>query len=342
MKNTIAAKPAVKNAVKRSSKPMVKPAIPAIDADKKIQPPEKTRWAGRVPYIKQGKYEDGMPYDEVTYLAFKLILKPNRFVSRDSMFDFGKVVKKAALENGVGFSMKGFADEPIKIREVLFLDTPDFRLYNNAFILRRRIEYVDGFPASEPEIVFKFRHPDIQVAAETDVRPHIIGDHRVKFKCQALPLKDELGGIRLLFSHNVQFPRSHAEQKDVFSFETICEIFPALSKLKREPGEKIQLVNETIIEEVLQDIGMLDFGNGITAKCNVGIWRTRGEHRPLIGEFAYQVQFKNRSEMTLEEMKRAEEFFLNLQYVAKEWLALNATKTGVVYRMMGNAPKAHE
>jgi hypothetical protein len=155
-------------------------------------------------------------------------------------------------------------------------------------------------------------------------------------------LKDELGGIRLLFSHNVRFPRSHAEQKDVFSFETICNIFPALSKIKHEPGEKIQLVNETIIEEVLQDIGMLDFGNGITAKCNVGIWRTRGEHRPLIGEFAYQIQFKNRSEMTLEEMKRAEEFFLNLQFVAKDWLALNATKTGVVYRMMGNAPKAHE
>jgi hypothetical protein len=44
--------------------------------------------------------------------------------------------------------------------------------------------------SGEPEIVFKFRHPDIQVAAETDVRPHILGDYRVKFKCQALPLKD--------------------------------------------------------------------------------------------------------------------------------------------------------
>ena len=54
--------------------------------------------------------------------------------------------------------------------------------------------------------MFKFRHPDIQRAAETDVRPQILGDHWVKFKCQALPLKDHLGGVRLLFSHNVQFP----------------------------------------------------------------------------------------------------------------------------------------
>jgi hypothetical protein len=62
-----------------------------------------------------------------------------------------------------------------RVREVLFVDTADFRLYNNAFILRRRIPYQDGFPVGEPEIVFKFRHPDIQKAAETDVRPQIQG-----------------------------------------------------------------------------------------------------------------------------------------------------------------------
>jgi len=340
MNDAIAEKNAAATRVKEN-KALVNGKQAPVSA-KKVQPSAKDRWAGKVPFVKQGKYADGMPYDEVTYLSFKLILKPNRFVSRASMFDFGKVVRKAALENGVGFSMKGFAEQPIKIREVIFVDTPDFRLYNNAFILRRRIEYVDGFPASEPEIVFKFRHPDIQKTAETDVRPNILGDHRVKFKCQVLPLKDELGGIRLLYSHNVQFPRSHAGSGEVLTFDAISAIFPALASLAKEPGEKIQLVNNTIIEEVLQDIGVLDFGNGITAKCNVGIWRTRGEHRPLIGEFAYQMQFKNRTELTLEEMKRAEEFFINLQFIAKDWLALNATKTGIVYRLMGNTPKAHE
>jgi hypothetical protein len=49
---------------------------------------------------------------------------------------------------------------------VLFLDTPDFLLYNHSFILRRRIPYRDGFPVGDPEIVFKFRHPEIQKAAE--------------------------------------------------------------------------------------------------------------------------------------------------------------------------------
>ncbi len=75
-------------------------------------------------------------------------------------------------------------------------------------------------------------------------------------------------------------------------------IFPVLQRLKKTPDEKLQLVSETIVEEVLQDIGLLDFGKGITAKTNVSLWRTRGEHRPLIGEFAFQIRFKDRKELT--------------------------------------------
>ena len=106
-------------------------------------------WVGRIPLIRPGTYADGLPYDEVTYLAFKLILKPNRFVSRDSLFEFAKVLKKPAELNGISFSTKDFIHEKIKIREVLFVDTPDYRFYNNAFILRRRILYDEGFPAND-------------------------------------------------------------------------------------------------------------------------------------------------------------------------------------------------
>src|SRR6185295_10607387 len=144
--------------------------------------------------------------------------------------------------------------------------------------LRRRIRYEDGFPIADPEIVFKFRHPDMQRAAETDVRPQILGDHRVKFKCQALPLKNRLGGVRLLFSHNVQFPRSNADAHDVLSMSTITKVFPVLKKIKKDPNERVALVGDTIIEEVLQNIGMLDFGEGIQGKVSVSLWRTRGEH----------------------------------------------------------------
>lgn len=301
-----------------------------------------TTLVGNVPNVSPGKYADGIPLHKIEYLNCKLILKPNRFVSRKAFFSFGKTLKRAGRKHGVSFSSEGYLDQPVKTREVVFVDTPDFRLYNNAFILRRRIVYKDGFPIGDPEVVFKFRHPDIQKAAEMDVRPNIRGDYRVKFKCQVLPLKDELGGVRMLFSHNVQFPRSNVGHDDVYSMDAIRKIFPALESLRKNPKESIQLVNGAIIEEVLQDIGELDFGDGTRAKVDVGIWRTRGEHQPLIAEFAFKFRFKDRAEMDMEAMSRFEKFFIELQYEAKDWLALGVTKTGIVYRMLGNKPTSHE
>ncbi|MFL6466675.1 MAG: hypothetical protein ACJ72Z_01815, partial [Pyrinomonadaceae bacterium] len=207
-------KPRLKAELRSNGKPQRKTASRAKTDSLKLDPPatlsvpEKVSWAGRVPQVNPGVYDDGLPLHQVEYLACKMMLKPNHFDSRNSLFDFADIVEKAAKETGVRFTTKGYSKKPLKLREVLFVDTKDFRLYNNAFILRRRIPYEDGFPVGDPEVVFKFRHPDIQAAAETDVRPQILGKHRVKFKCQVLPLKEKLGGIRLLYSHNVQFPRS--------------------------------------------------------------------------------------------------------------------------------------
>jgi hypothetical protein len=298
---------------------------------------------GRVPDIKPGKYRDGMPFNQVLFLECKLILRPNHFTSRKSFFDFAKLMRRPAEQAGVKFSTGQFINAPLQIREVLFLDTADFRLYNNAFILRRRIPYVEGFPAGDPEMVFKFRHPDIQKTAETDVRPNIDGDYRIKFKAEVLPLKDSLGGMRMLYSHNVEFTLTALQQdEDRTSLDGLVRMFPPLAALKRTAGEKVELVGGTIVEEVLQDIGILDFGDGVVATANVALWRARGDHRPLIGEFAFQIKFKRRDELNDKAMKRAEAFFLALQDEARDWIALGATKTGVVYRLKGNPPKAHE
>ncbi len=313
---------------------MAKRAVKRID--------KKGPGVKRIPDLKPGRYADGLPFNDIQYLECKLILRPNHFTSRRSLFDFAKLLRRPAAEARVDWSSAEFVDAPLQIREVLFLDTTDFRFYNNAFILRRRIPYEDGFPAGDPEIVFKFRHPDMQTTAEQDVRPDIFGDYRIKFKAEALPLKDRLGGIRMLFSHNVEFPLSHVHEGDPTALDTVMRVFPALKRLKKSPGEKVELVGATIVEEVLQDIGILDFGGGMSAKANVALWRARGDHRPLIGEFAFELKFKRREDLGAKAFKRTEAFFLALQYAAKDWLALGATKTGVVYRLKGAPPHAHE
>jgi hypothetical protein len=87
--------------------------------------------------------------------AFEVpIGRPNHFTSRKSFFHFARVMRRPAAATNVDFSSEDFVDAPLQIREVLFVDTADFRFYNNGFILRRRIRYEDGFPVGDPEIVF--------------------------------------------------------------------------------------------------------------------------------------------------------------------------------------------
>jgi len=296
----------------------------------------------RVVDLKPGQYADGTPLHDIQYLECKLILKTDEFTSTKGFKKFAKLVALAADECGVGFDTSTAAGARPALREVMFLDTEDFKLYNNAFILRRRVRFEDGFPAEEPEIVFKFRHPDQQRAAEMDVRPKLPGDYRIKFKAEALPLKDQLGGYRLLFSHNVQFPLSRVPEGDRLAMERLAELFPALKTLRRTKAERVSLVNQTIVEEVLQDLGTLDFGKGVTADANVALWRTRGEHLALVGEFAFQVKFKRRQDVHDKARERCAKFFIRLQQIGSNWIYLGATKTGMVYRLKGNPPQAHE
>lgn len=296
----------------------------------------------RVADLAPGQYADGSPLDDVQYLECKLILRTDEFTSPRGFQKYAKLVARAAEECGVGFDTSSAKGARPAIREVMFLDAEDFRLYNNAFILRRRVRFEDGFPAEEPEVVFKFRHPDQQQAAEVDVRPNLPGDYRIKFKAEALPLKDRLGGYRLLFSHNVQFPLSRAPGGDRMAMESLGAVFPALKALQRTSTDRVSLVNQTIVEEVLQDLGTLDFGKGVKADANVALWRTRGEHLPLVGEFAFQVKFKQRRDVHDKARERCARFFIRLQQIGSAWIHLGATKTGMVYRLKGNPPQAHE
>lgn len=286
-------------------------------------------------------YADGTPLDRVQYLEAKLILKPDNFTSVQAFRDFGKLVERSAKKVGVGFIEDREASLRPQIREIIFGDTPDFRLYNNAFILRRRISYVDGFPVGDPEVVFKFRHPDEKQATAMDVRPKIAGKYRIKFKAEALPLKDQVGGYRILYSHNCQFGVSQVHEASR-SMATMVRVFPALAALKKSDEEQVCLVNEGIVEEVLLPLGQLDFGKGIVAKCDIGLWRTRGEHKSLVGEFAFQVKFDRKEDVAEKQKKLVAQFYVTLQRDVENWLALGVTKTGMVYRLKGNEPQSHE
>jgi len=285
---------------------------------------------------------DARALDRVQYLEAKLILKPDRFTSVKAFRDFRKIVRKTAKEAGAKFTQAKKRDMELHVREVVFLDTSDYALYSNAFILRRRITYVDGFPSGDPEIVLKFRHTDEETAAGVDVHPRIAGKYQIKFKAEILPLKDRVGGYRILYSHNCQFGLSQCLDEDKASIKTLDKVFPALTALNRASEERVKLVNEGIVEEVLLPLGTLDFGKGLVAKCDISLWRTRGEHMPLVGEFAFQAKFDSKEQVAQKQRDRAAKFYISLQHELEEWLALGVTKTAMVYRLKASGMNAHE
>ena len=297
-----------------------------------------------------GTYLDGRRFDDLRFLQCKLILKPERFTSRHVFKEFARLVQRAANATGVTFHHTPKLDQRPEVREVLFLDTGGFHLYNNNFIVRRRIAYEDGFAIGDPEIVFKYRSADMKAAQAIDVRPRIDGKYKIKFKIEIMPLKERIGGMRRLLSHNVEFGLSQAPQAERvvmaslghMSLPELASIFPPLATISCDGPDDVSLVNQCIVEELLQDICLLDFGHHSAATANLALWRSRGDHHPFVGEFAYQLRFDGPTGISPKSLQACERFFLELQQVSADWLALTTTKTGAVYRLKGNPPQAHE
>jgi hypothetical protein len=287
-------------------------------------------------------YGDGTSLDRLQYLEAKLILKPDRFTSLQSLREFSKIVRRTAKHVGAEFIESKKLDLRPQIREIIFFDTLNFDLYTNAFILRRRVPYVDGFPVGDPEIMLKFRHPDRQEAAALDVRPRIEGKYRTKFKAEALPLREETAlGYRILYSHTCQFGHSQMHHPDKMSMATLHRVFPALARLNLSGVEEVKPVNGGIVEEMLLPLGKLDF-NGVSSKCDIALWRTRGEHVSLVCEFAFHFKFDRNEHIAAKQKNVVAQFYIPLQREVADCLALGVTKTAMVYRLKGTIPQSHE
>jgi|SRR5271166_1246276 len=311
--------------------------------EEKKKSPARNGGNGKTKPSAKEVYADGRPWDRVQFFDAKLILKPDFFDSVRGFKIFSDLVAEAVSKvDKVKYTPFDLSKARPRIREVMFVDTADFRLYNNSFILRRRTAYQDGFPISDPEIVFKYRSSDLQKARSTDVRPQVAGPYRIKLKAEALPLKDQVGGFRLLYAHNCIVPSSSVHEGDRTSLKTIARVVPAVAGLIGAMEGRVELVNSTLVEEVLMDIGKIDFGKGIEAKANISLWRSLGDHHVMCGEFAYQTKFVSRDDVHQKVQQRVEELFIKLQQIASGWLFLGTTKTGLVYRLKGNPPQAHE
>jgi hypothetical protein len=251
---------------------------------------------------------------------------------------FGKLLRDVAKKLGVVVKHEPVQED--RLREVVFYDTAGYALYEASFMLRKRTRHRDGWPTADPELTLKFRHPDLDTAAAVDVRP-LSDSYRMKFKEELLPLRDRAGGMRSLFSHTAVLTAS--EERSGYDVAHAARVFPALRTVLGGRGATpLAVVQEARLTEVLEPVGVLDFGHGVVGKADVAVWRTTALGPALIGEFSFQLRFERDAEMHRKARKHADELFTRLQTAARAWLALGITKTAVVYGLGKKAPRHAE
>src|SRR5271169_1563531 len=84
-----------------------------------------------------------LPHDPLQYREYKLLLRADRFTHSQQFHKFWKITRRVAKSLGIAIRKRGKPMET-HLREVIFFDTPKFRLYNNGFMLRRRMFYKKG------------------------------------------------------------------------------------------------------------------------------------------------------------------------------------------------------
>lgn len=284
-------------------------------------------------------YSDGHPLDKVHYREYKILLKPERFFRAERFEEYWRILCDIADYCGVKVENQKHGFHRL-VREVLFYDTDNFDIYRNAFILRKRTFYKDGWPEADHELTVKFRHPDMEAAARSDIHPRMEGESRIKFKEELLPLRDEIGGMRSLYSHNcvLTTPKIVLDR----GLQDIAQVFPAMAEIDVSPETKINLVNNVAVEEVEVEPGYFHFGHGYEAKATIAVWRNRASETSLVGEFAFQAKFHRLDDIHQKAKALSEKFYRAVQTRAPEWVQLGTTKTAMVYKMGGKSAPDHE
>jgi hypothetical protein len=289
---------------------------------------------------KHGTESGGLnPEDQIHYREYKLLLKPERFADEDGFHKFYKHLHHVA--KGLGIHLEKSDKHEPHLREVVFYDTPHFKLYTDGYILRKRTFFKKGHPEPNFELTIRFRHPDSKVAASVDMHPLLPCIYTIKFKEEILQVTDNVGGMRMLYANGCELdtPNVILTQR----FEIISQVFPALQRVSSaNPKATMGIVNDITVDETLSHIGELDFGGKAQCKASVAIWRNRSTGRDMIAEFGYQLKFQGLASLHRKPRELSEELFKTIQMECSDWVALGTTKTAMVYGLGHKAVNHHE
>ncbi len=254
---------------------------------------------------------------------YKIMLDHRAFGDRESAVNaFWE--ETADFARSTGISADGTFDGT-KERTIVFLDTGNFTLNENGFILRRRGK-VGG---DKVEYTLKCRSDDRYIAAARDVRKGEDGsDADPKFE------EDIAVPFRSRFSHSNSV-KVRADREIPSTLKAAARLFPVLGGLQRDrlicpPETPLISVNNVQAFERVFDGPTLDFGP-LKATVALILWSNGATGRPLVAEFSFRYDAQNDGDVSAAVAESAMKFFLLLQRL--DWCRpTGMTKTEYVYR----------
>jgi hypothetical protein len=209
----------------------------------------------------------------VARCEYKLMLRTSKFEEmKKGIKDFLGIIKsqteKLNLKEGKGgreqvyFEKKDMDDDKVeKKRKVWYLDTPNFELKKNKFLLRIRKERDDDYVTD-----LKCRNSDRYLSASYDLSPSTKEKEEkskaeFEFEEDIIPRVDSTSSESLdfasKFSHSVSF---HTKKElKLNTLRDLLSILPGLDALTIDPDNRLQKVNNFEAKEISIKLGVIKF-----------------------------------------------------------------------------------
>lgn len=265
----------------------------------------------------------------ITAREFKLLLKPEVFLTKQSVIEFNEKLAKISADAGVRYEAFDRVDS--EMRQVQFFDTTDCDFRTNRVILRLRRDTSSGWPDETYEVTFKLRSPDFQEAAvfNTDsTMTHIM--IRKKFKEEILR-GDTPESIKSIYSNNLigYYPVAKFEHP----LSEIVGIFPGLKALNLDTTKVVSAVNGARVLEIGARLGIYNFGKNTSAHADLALWTRPATDKfdVLVAEFGWSYHMQGDGSKQKKAHKAADEFFKALQKPLADSLFAGSTKTALIY-----------
>ncbi len=265
----------------------------------------------------------------ITAREFKLLLKPEGFLTKRSVLDFNNRLAKMADDLGVEY--EGFDRVDSELREVRFFDTSDAVFRENHVILRLRRDRSSGWPDETWEVTFKRRSPEYRESADFDVNSSM-KDIPVKTKFKEEIIRgDAPRTIKSIFSNNyiAYYPVQNFEAP----MSRIIEVFPGLKVLSLDPAKSVKCVNNAQVLEIGARLGVFTFGKNAVAHADLAVWTrpATDKFNVLVAEFGWSYHMRGEAAKEQKTHEAADKFFKEIQAPLENELFDGTTKTALIY-----------